>query len=183
MSSSSSPSDSRHTRKRRSRSSRFLRWAASFWKEWRVEILIAILVCLAVFLLLEQMNIRQSLYVWLVNLADRVGNLVAGAFQGLVRFSHNTTLSDLTAYLLLLVVLGLVIWRVRHRLLTLPRFAELQCPICGSGLARIHRRWSDRALSLLVPVRRYQCTNRECAWRGRRVYHSTRRGRRDRAGG
>ncbi len=148
-----------------------------------MEIFIAILVCLAVFLLLEQMNIRQSLYAWLVDLADSLGRLVAAAFQGLVRFARNTTLSDLTAYLLLLVVVGLVIWRIRHRLLAQPRYSELQCPRCGSGLARIHRRWSDRALSLLVPVRRYQCTNRECAWRGRRVYHSTRGKRHDRAGG
>lgn len=183
MSTPSSSSDSRRTRKRRSRSSRFLRWVRSFWKEWRVEILIALLICLAVFLLLEQMNIRQSLYAWLVNLADRLGSFVAWAFQGLVRVARNTTLSDLTAYLLLLVVVGLAIWRIRHRLLAQPRFSELQCPRCGSGLARIHRRWSDRALSLLVPIRRYQCTNRECAWRGRRVYHSTRRGQRDRAGG
>jgi hypothetical protein len=139
-----------------------------------VEIFIALLVCLAVFLLVEQMNIRQSLYTGLVGLAGWLSRAVASVSEGLVKLARGTTMSDLTAYLLLLVVAGLVIWRVRHRLLTVPRFSDAQCPRCGSQLTRIHRRRVDRVLSMFVPVRRYQCKNHECAWRGRRVYRSKR---------
>lgn len=182
MSTSSSPSKSPRSRRRRSRSSRFLERVGWFWREWRVEILIALLVCVALFLLLEQMNIRQSLYAWLLALADGLTSLLIGALQGLARFIRATTVSDLTAYLLLLVVAGLVIWRTRHRLLTLPRFSDAQCPRCGSELSRIHRRSSDRVLGIFVPLRRYRCKNSECGWQGRRVYrsnHSTRTGHRE----
>lgn len=174
MSTPSSPSDSRRSRKRRSRPARLLRKASRFWREWRVEIVIALLVCLAIFLLVEQMNIRQSMYVGLVGLVGWLSRTVAGVLEGLVRLARGTTVSDLTAYLLLLVVAGLVIWRVRHRLLTLPKFSDIECPRCGGELARIHRRWPDRVLSLFVPIRRYQCQNQECTWRGLRVYRSKR---------
>jgi len=139
-----------------------------------VEIIIALLVCLAVFLLVEQMNIRQSTYAWLVALAGWLTRLAASALEELTRLVQTTTVSDLTAYLLLLVTAGLVVWRVRHRLLTLPRFSDVQCPRCGSELTRIHRHRLDRLLGVFVPLRRYQCKDSECAWRGLRVYRSKR---------
>lgn len=120
------------------------------------------------------MNIRQSLYSGLVALAEGITRAASGAVEGLGRLARTTTLSDLTAYVLLLVVAGLVIWRVRHRLLTVPRFSELQCPQCGGELTRIHRHSSDRALGWFVPLRRYQCKNSECTWQGLRVYRSKR---------
>ena len=172
MSTSSSPSRSQRSRRRRSR--RFWQRVSGFWREWRVEIAIALLICLAIFLLVEQMNIRQSVYAWLVALIARLGHLLDGLSQWLANLVRTTTVSDLIAYLLLLVVAGLVIWRVRHRLLTVPRFSDSQCPRCGSDLSRIHRRASDRLLSFFVPVRRFQCKNGECEWRGLRVYQSKR---------
>jgi predicted RNA-binding Zn-ribbon protein involved in translation (DUF1610 family) len=144
------------------------------WREWRVEIVIALLVCLAIFLLVEQMNIRQSLYAGLRTSVKWLAGLVASAGQTFARLTQATTVSDMIAYLLLLVVAGLAIWRTRHRLLTLPRFSDVACPRCGSELTRIHRHRSDRMLSLFVPLRRYQCKNHECAWRGLRVYRSRR---------
>lgn len=139
-----------------------------------MEILIVILLCLAIFLLLERMNIRQSLYAWLVTLAEDIVRLLASVSQDLARFVRRTALSDLIAYLLLLVVVGLVIWRIRHRLLTLPKFSDAQCPRCGGELTRIHRRWLDRMLNLFVPLRRYRCKNNECTWQGLRVHRSER---------
>jgi hypothetical protein len=174
MSTSSSPSDSRPSRKRRSRSPRFLRKAGKFWREWRAEIVIGLLVVLAVFLLVEQMNIRQSLYAGLVTLVEWLNRAATGVIEGLARLARTTTVSDLTAYVLLLVVAGLVVWRVRHRLLTMPRFSDLHCPQCGGELTRMHRRWSDRVLGWFVPLRRYQCRNHDCAWQGLRVYRSKR---------
>ena len=38
------------------------------------------------------------------------------------------------------------------------------CPYCRGDLVRIHRCPVDRALSLLVPVRRFRCRN--CVWEG-----------------
>ncbi len=174
MNTSSSESSRRGERKR-SRSRQLSYSVRRFWQAWRVEILIAFLFLLAIFLLLERMNIRQTLYSRLVSLLEGLNNLGINLIQGLANFARGTTLSDLLAYLLLILVLGLALWRTRQRLTTQPRFTELECPQCGADLSRIHRRRRDRALSLFVPVRRYQCKNRECRWSGLRIRRALRR--------
>jgi hypothetical protein len=40
------------------------------------------------------------------------------------------------------------------------------CPQCGGAVYRIPRRFIDRLISLVRPVRRYQCVALECAWIG-----------------
>ena len=46
------------------------------------------------------------------------------------------------------------------------------CPKCGGiYLTRIHRRFTDRLLSLFVKVYRYRCDSPLCEWKGNiRVY-------------
>ncbi len=41
-----------------------------------------------------------------------------------------------------------------------------QCPQCLGYTVRIHRRLSDRVLSLVKPVQRYQCQKYFCGWEG-----------------
>jgi hypothetical protein len=159
-------------RKRRSRTSRSASRIGRFWREWRIEIMIALLIVLAVFLLVERMSIRQTLYTGLVRFLSQLDKLISRVGQGLVGFVRGTTLSDLVAYVLLVIVLALATWRTRHRLITHPKLTEIVCPQCGSDLARIPRRQRDRLLNLVIPIRRYQCTNRDCRWRGRRIYRS-----------
>jgi hypothetical protein len=161
-------------RKRRNRRTRFS-FLVTFQRglrEWWVEIVIALLVILAVFLLVERMNIRQTLYALLVGLVAGLEDTIGSLIQNARDFIRDTTLSDLTAYVLLLVVFGLIAWRVRQRLMTQPRFAGAKCPRCGSDLRRIRRRWRDRVVNLYVPVRRYQCRAAECTWHGLRVMRS-----------
>ena len=144
----------------------------STWREWRVEFIIALLTILAIFFLVERMNIRQTLFSWWVSLLQGLENLVSGLIRGIANLIRNTTLSDLTAYALLIVVACLGFWRFRQRLRTSSRFTEPRCPRCGSELHRIRRYWRDRVASVFVPVRRYRCKNRECGWRGLRVSRS-----------
>ena len=40
------------------------------------------------------------------------------------------------------------------------------CLHCGQGTARIERRWTDRLLNLVSPLRRYRCVNTQCGWQG-----------------
>ena len=129
---------------------------------------------LAVFLLVERMNIRQTLYTSVVSMLAGLNHLMASLVEGVSGFLLGTTLSDLIAYLLLALVAALVIWRTRTRLLSEPRFTTIKCPHCGSGLHRIHRRSRDRLINLFVPVRRYQCKDRDCRWDGLRVYRGRR---------
>ena len=128
-----------------------------------------LLAALAVFLLVERMQIRVTILGWLRQGYQALGALVGGSLLGLVGFVRNTTLSDLTAYLLLLIVVVIVVWRTRWRLMRAPRFTVRACPRCGSDLHRIRRRLQGRLLNLYVPVRRYRCQDRDCPWTGLRV--------------
>lgn len=40
------------------------------------------------------------------------------------------------------------------------------CPACGGKAEQVHRRTIDRALSTLIPLKRFRCTGRECSWEG-----------------
>ena len=142
------------------------------WQDWWVEIVVAVLILLAIFLLVEQMNTRETLYAWLLAAVGGLDSFVTALATGLVAFVQGTTLSDLVAYVLILVVVVLIAWRARYRLLTNPRLAELCCPRCGGDLHRIHRRWYHRALSFVIPVRRYRCKEPACGWQGLRIKSS-----------
>jgi hypothetical protein len=123
-------------------------------------------MALAVFLLFERMQIRQTVLAWLRQGLQSVSTLGDSLYQGVASLIRRTTLSDLTAYIILLVVIVVALWRTRWRLMRLPRLAAQECPRCGSELHRIHRRFRDRLLGLFLPVRRYQCKNRDCRWHG-----------------
>jgi hypothetical protein len=46
-----------------------------------------------------------------------------------------------------------------------------ECPQCRSSgssgdLVRVHRRFIDRVISLLRPLRRYRCRTMDCDWEG-----------------
>ncbi len=168
------PEPKRRRRKRGRRSRRRLETLDRIWQDWWVEIVVAVLVLLAVFLLVEQMDIRETLFAWIVGVFDGLGDAGQGLVEGVKRFVRNTTLSDLIAYTLILVVLGLAVWRIRWRLLNSPRFTEQACPACGGDIHRIHRRTRDRLVNLFVPVRRYQCKDPDCPWHGLRVGKSRR---------
>jgi hypothetical protein len=159
-------SSHRHRRRHRTAAGRFL---ASIWSEWRVEALVVLLVILAIFLLVERMQIRQTVLLWLRQGVQVLGTLGERLTQSAQSFVRGTTLSDLTAYVLLLVAIAFVVWRTRWRLMRMARFTTLECPRCGSDLRRIHRSTVDRVLSFFVPLRRYRCSNRDCSWLGLRV--------------
>ena len=40
------------------------------------------------------------------------------------------------------------------------------CPRCDEPVAKIHRHWPDRLLSIVHSVRRYRCRSQTCAWQG-----------------
>ena len=158
-----------HRHRSERRSSPFLLFLKTYW----VEILIVVGLILAIFLLFERMNIRTSL-VGLLNAVTGAGlNAIVSLFNNLVGLRSRLGLSELIAIPMLIGVILLLIWRIRWRLRHTPALVDTHCPQCGSEMQRVHRRSSDRAISIFVPVRRYRCNNRECGWSGRRVSTST----------
>jgi hypothetical protein len=47
-----------------------------------------------------------------------------------------------------------------------PAACGLTCPVCGTELTRIRRRFIDRLVSAVRPVRRYRCHSFACHWEG-----------------
>jgi len=134
-----------------------------------VETLILLLAAFGIFLLVERMQIRQTLFAWLRRGLQALSGLGNALLRSVAAFVRATTLSDLMGYALLLLVVALGVWRARWRLMTLPRLMTRLCPHCGGELHRIHRHRLDRLLDLLVPVARYRCKNPECRWEGLRI--------------
>lgn len=163
------PPEPTRSRRKGRRENPTLAQARRIWQDWWVEIVVVLLIMLAIFLLVEQMNIRETLFAWLLAAVNGLESLIAAFARSLVRFVQGTTLSDTVAYALILVVVVLIAWRTRYRVLTNPRLAQIQCPRCGSDLHRIHRRWYHRLLNLVIPSRRYGCKNPACGWRGLRI--------------
>jgi hypothetical protein len=157
---------------RKTRRSWVLRAVANLWSKWKVEIAAIILLAVGIFLLVEKMQIRRTLIDGLQRALKGLSNLAGGTSDRLASFLSGATLSDLVGLAMVLVAIAFVIWRTRWRLTTMPRFTERKCPRCGGELHRIHRRWRDRVLNCFVPVRRYQCKNQDCRWRGLRVGRS-----------
>ena len=138
-------------------------------RTYKFEIFGLIVIILGIFLILERLSIRDTLSGWLrrasavaLHGTDQVGEHVSASLA-------HTTVSDAFGYLLILGALAVIFMRVRWRLMHDPALAVLQCPKCHGGIHRTHRRGFDRMVSLLVPVRRYRCTNAQCRWRGLRI--------------
>ena len=141
-------------------------------RDWWVEIAVGLLILFAAFLLLERMDIRQSLLAAVRGLLAGLSSLLGTGAGLVIGFIRGTSPSDLVAYALIIAVVGVVAWRLRWRLVSSPRLTKQACPKCDSELRRIRRRGRDRLLDIYIPVRRYQCSNRDCRWRGLRVHRS-----------
>jgi hypothetical protein len=135
-------------------------------KQWRFELLLLALAGLAVFLLVEQWNIRSTLIHWLRTSSSAIVVALGAAVQ---RWG-NITLSNLIGVTLIVLVLLLARRRVRWRLTHTESLTRRSCPKCGSSLHRIHRTRLDRMIDRLVaPVHRYKCSSDTCSWVGLRV--------------
>jgi hypothetical protein len=158
------------SRERRARKSPVAELLARVWANWRVEVFIVAVLAIAVFLLVERMDIRQTFLAWARQGYRTARYLFGDILRGLEAAVQRTTVSDLTGLVLLAVALAVVTWRIRWRLLRTPRYTARTCPLCGEDLQRTHRRRRDRIANLYVPVRRYRCRNRDCRWHGLRVW-------------
>jgi len=170
MTSTDNESAHSHRSHARHRHSRTRRTLAYLWSEWRLELVVGLIVAIAIFLLVEQMQIRETLASWLRSAVEGTTDFLGRAGESMVAVVRSTTLSDLVAYLLLFTAALLVTWRVRWRLVHTPRFTTPECPRCGGELYRVHRHTIDRLLHLFVPVRRYRCRDHACGWSGLRVH-------------
>lgn len=140
---------------------------------WRLEIALVGLLVLALFLLLEQWDIRGALWRGIMGLLA----VSESALSAIANALLSRTVSDLLGLVLIVMVAMIARWRVRWRIQQSPALTAKVCPRCGGELRRIHRRRSDKVLSwLLAPAHRYTCNNKQCGWIGLRYDSGKRKG-------
>jgi hypothetical protein len=150
----------RHHR-RRSRVSAFLR-------SYLVEIIAAIVVALGVLLLLDR-SVRTTLLQWIMRGMQSILQVLSQLGEAGANAVARLTPTGVLGVALILMAVVAAVLRVRWRLMRSEPLTALRCPRCGGAIHRVHRRWGDRVVSGLVPVRRYRCSNSECLWCGIRV--------------
>lgn len=146
----------------------------SWMREYGVELILGLALLLAIFLLVEQWDIRVALFGWVRQAEQAVVTELKKVTGWLSNWVGGLTLSDATAFVILLMALAVTVWRIRWRVIRNRRLWNDHCPMCHSlELHRIHRRFSDHLLCRLgFPLRRYRCRN--CSWHGVRVYRKQR---------
>jgi predicted RNA-binding Zn-ribbon protein involved in translation (DUF1610 family) len=138
-------------------------------REYAVEIGLVVAVLIAIFLLVEPWDIRETLFRWARQSWRAFSGFLDAVVSALIAGVGSLTLSDATAVGILLVVVFVAIWRLRWRIIQSERLWSTACPQCGlPELHRIHRRLGGRMLGVLgFPVGRYHC--RHCGWKGLRI--------------
>jgi hypothetical protein len=147
-----------------------------FIKKYMVELIAGVVAIFGVFLMVERLEIR----VILLTTLTRVLNGILSALESiLLRAKHRATVltpSDALGFLLIVLAVGFIIWRIRFRFHTDSRWGITSCPKCSSPLKRVHRSRLDRALGAIIlpEARRYRCVSSQCYWSGllrRDIHH------------
>lgn len=147
-----------------------------FLRAYWVEILIVIGLLLGIFLMFERIQIRAELVRWLSATSRAVAGTIGRLDDAIVYFVTHIGLSELISIPLLAIVFLAIVWRIRWRVRHAPSLTDLHCPRCKGNIHRVHRHAFDHVISIIVPVRRYHCTSRDCGWSGVRVTMRTHAG-------
>jgi ABC-type multidrug transport system fused ATPase/permease subunit len=141
-----------------------------YFKEYRVEIVIVLLILVGIFLLFERLDLKSLLASGFQLLWTSLKNLLSLIRIGVNFYIFNLSLSDFIGWILLFLAVALAVGVSRYRFSHSPTFQATVCPKCGGDLHRVHRKYFDRLLSrtLLPHARRYRCASPECRWTGLR---------------
>jgi len=144
----------------------------SAWWSFRIEIAALFFFALGVFLLLEEMEIKETLFKGVVNGFKAISNGFVWLLHAIQHIFERFEFSDLVGFLFIMIALVLLLIQFRRSLLT--HYAVLDvCPECGGELRHIHRLPFQRFLSWLLrlKIRRYGC--RDCTFTGVRIRQLT----------
>lgn len=148
---------------------------------YRLEIIVAILALLGVFLVMVGASLQDTVLNRAQDLVNDSANVVQTLGQRLDQFLTSRSAFDLVGIALIVGAVAFFAWRVRYRIIHSSRWQAKACPACGAELTRVPRHFVDRIAAIFLPVRRYACNNPTCGWQGLRITRGKRR--KDRAHG
>ena len=131
----------------------------TFYKEYSFEIKVIILFALGIFLLVEKLEIKQSIVGFIRIILITAGRAIEWSRDSIIFLINQFEPSDIVGISLILYVFYLVANRWRDRMVD--RYSDLdKCPKCGSlELHRVRKNWNHKVISILyfVNVKNYQC--------------------------
>ena len=131
----------------------------SFHKEYSFEIKVVLLFTLGIFLLIEDLEIKQYIFEAIRTIFFIVGLGIKWLRDSILFLIKQFEVSDIVGISLILYVVYLVANRWRDRMID--RHMDLHsCPQCGSDeIQRIKKNWKHKVMSIIyfVKVKHYQC--------------------------
>ena len=131
----------------------------TFKKEYSFEIKVVILFTLGIFLLVEDLEIKQYIFEFVRLILYSIGNGIKWLRDSILFLVKQFEVSDIVGISLIIYVIYLVANRWRDRMIE--RYTDLSsCPLCGSlELHRIRKNWNHKFMSILyfVNVKHYEC--------------------------
>ena len=134
----------------------------SFFKEYNFEITVFAMFVLGVFLLVEKMEISQTLFKFIKTTIFLFADLIKAIRDSIYDTLSWLELSDLVGVVLILFASYLIALRIRVRLLMLyPKIYECQYCDNKNKLKRIPKKFKHRIIhfALRLRVYYYQCDN------------------------
>jgi len=136
-----------------------------FLNEYNFEITVVVLFALGIFLLVEDMEIKHYLYIFIRAIFFAIGNVIRWLMDATIFVVKQFEVSDLVGISLILLAVILIANRWRERMIE--RFSQSNnCPECGNHIHRIRRNLKQKVLSIVyfVNVKYYQC--KSCNYKG-----------------
>ena len=131
----------------------------SFHKEYSFEIKVVLLFTLGIFLLVEDLEIKQYMLEAIRTIFFTIGLGIKWFRDSILFLIKQFEVSDIVGISLILYVVYLVAHRWRDRMID--RYMDLHsCPQCGSNeIQRIKKNWKHQVMSIIyfVKVKHYQC--------------------------
>ena len=135
----------------------------TLFKEYSFEITVSLMVTFGIFLLIENMEISQTLF----NLGKTVlfffADLIKAVRDLINNFLNDMELSDVVGVVLILFALYLILFRIRIRLLaTYPKITKCQYCNSSSKLKRIQKNFKHRIIHFALRLRVYYYQCKDC---------------------
>ena len=136
-----------------------------FFLEYSFEIKVVILFALGIFLLVEELEIKNYIYSFIKLIFFSIGSGIEWFRDSLIFLIKKFEVSDIVGISLILYVIYLIADRWRERMIY--RFSKLSnCPECGGDLNRIRKNWNHKIMEFVYwsNVKHYHC--KLCPYKG-----------------
>ncbi len=140
----------------------------SIFNEYWFEITIIFLLIFGLFLLIEDLEIKEILKEKGLILKSAIMNFLSSFFGFIIKWIKNMEVSDIVGVLSIMVAGLMLGWRFRQRFISNHEHIY-DCPDCESSLQRIHATFWHKLIHtiLRVKVKNYKCS--KCSFKGYRI--------------